>query len=501
MPYLIPKMRLQDLVDNTGIKLDSKLKDLEIKGVSSNSKQVQKDCLFVAIEGENFDGHDFIHGAIKAGAKVIIYQADHKIEDLQKTNNSIIFLPVKDSRPALSSIASKFYQEPSKKLKVIGITGTNGKTTITYLLENILKTANKRTGVIGTINYRFLDCQIKATNTTPGPLDTQRLLRDMVEAHIDYVIMEVSSHALDQDRVRDVEFKTSVFTNLTQDHLDYHKDLEAYFQAKKKLFIAPFQSKPSIINGDDPYGIRLINEIQQPILTYGLKKELDIYATDIKLTLDNAQFQVKTPKGELKIKTSLLGIHNIYNILASIGTCLSLGIDSDSIIEGISKLKFVPGRLQKILCGQNYHIFIDYAHTDDALKNILSSLRNIRDSIKTESRIIIVFGCGGDRDKTKRRKMGLVASSLADFCIITNDNPRNEEPQEIANEIIKGIKNKNFEVILDRFQAIKKALSLARDNDIVVIAGKGHENYQIFKDRTIPFDDSRVVKEILSHPR
>ena len=489
-------MRLSDLANSLGVRIPPDYQDIEIKGVAYNSKEINKDYLFVAIEGHNSDGHNFIDEAISRGAEVIVYEHDHQLNADQKSKG-IIFIPFENTRIALSRISSKFYQDPSHKLKCIGVTGTNGKTTVTYLLESILRCVKKYTGVIGTVNYRFKGCQIPATNTTPSSLDLQRLLYQMKNEGIEYVIMEVSSHALDQGRTKDIEFKVAVFTNLTQDHLDYHKDLESYFKAKEKLFLESRTEPIAVINRDDPYGRRLIGELHKGVLTYGLEQGVDIKAEDIRLGLRSSQFQVKTPHGEIKVKTHLLGLHNVYNILATIGAALSLGVNLEAILEGVNKLEFVPGRLQPVQCGQKFHVFVDYAHTDDALKNVLSYLSNIQQSLKLKGKIIIVFGCGGNRDRLKRPKMGAIASELADKCIITNDNPRNEDPDVIVRDIQKGITRDNCEVVLDRKKAIKKALGLARDNDIVIIAGKGHENYQIFKGKTVHFDDVEIAIEIL----
>jgi len=483
-------MKLKKLIKSLGrFHIDYPLRDFRVEGISCASDKVKENFIFCAIKGNDFDGHKFIPEAIKRKAKVIILENPRfKIKNLK----DVAFIQVEDTRLALAKLAAYFYGHPSNRLKVVGITGTNGKTTISYLIEAILKEANFNSAVIGTINYRFKNKIIPAKNTTPSSLEIQYLLNKMLKKKIDYVIMEVSSHALDQKRTAEINFYVGIFTNLTQDHLDYHHNLENYFEAKAKLFRGLSKNSVAIINQDDPYGLRLKNLTKAKIITYGIEKKADIVAKDIKLDIDKTEFTLITKKEKIKLTTSLIGWHNVYNILAAVAFGLHEKIELKKIKSAIEKFKFVPGRLEKIDSKKGFWVFVDYAHTEDALKNVISALREI-----TEGRIIVVFGCGGQRDRNKRPKMGSVVSKMADFFILTNDNPRSEDPKKIIEDIKKGIKKDNFCVILRRRLAIKKALSLARPKDIVLIAGKGHENYQIIGKRRIPFTDQEVVKECL----
>ncbi|MFA5088893.1 MAG: UDP-N-acetylmuramoyl-L-alanyl-D-glutamate--2,6-diaminopimelate ligase, partial [Candidatus Omnitrophota bacterium] len=362
----------------------------------------------------------------------------------------------------------------------------------TYLIESILKQAGRRCGVVGTINYRIENEEWPSHNTTPGVIDNQKFLSQLFTRNIDYGVMEVSSHALDQRRVDLIDFKSAVFTNLTSDHLDYHHDRESYFLAKAKLFTSLSREASAIINGDDEFGPRLASLTRARIFTFGVNGPADFVAKDIQLSSTGSRFKLICPQGEIDIKTPLIGLHNVYNITAAAAACWAEKIDIPDIQKGISLLDAVPGRLERVDGHQDFHVFVDYAHTEDGLKNVLSSLRQIG-----AGRLIVVFGCGGDRDKTKRPKMGKIASEFSDLAIVTSDNPRGEEPQSIVEEILPGFTKNNHLVILDREEAIRHALKMAHKDDIVLIAGKGHENYQIFKDQVIHFDDREVVREIL----
>jgi len=481
-------MRLNELISALNIQaLD--VADFEVKGLTSDSRKVKEDFIFVAIDGHKLDGNSFIQEALRRGARLVISQNIPQNTSLPK---DISFLKVKDSRLALAQLAAQFYRYPSRKLKVIGVTGTNGKTTITYLMEHLLKCLGYSAGVIGTINYRFKDKSIAAKNTTPGPEDLQELLAQMHNADVRYALMEVSSHALDQRRVEGVDFHCAIFTNLTQDHLDYHQDMENYFQAKSLLFRSLNSNALAILNRDDAYSQRLINMTPARVLTYGLRQGADIWASDIKLASYITTFNINNAKIKTQLNSKLIGRHNIYNILAVFKFALEEGFPPDKIKQAIESFTFVPGRLENIDRGQPFKVFIDYAHTDDALYNVLSSLKDI-----PHKRIILVFGCGGERDKGKRPKMGAVATEMAEHVYITSDNPRSENPEEIIQDIVKGIKKHNYQIILDRRQAIFEAMQMAKEDDIVLIAGKGHETYQIFKDRIIEFSDREVAEECL----
>lgn len=494
-------MKLKDLIKDLDNPHISNLHDFLVKGISSDSKSVKDDFVFIAIKGVNDDGHRFIFEAIKKGAKAVISQApDIKSlpipaagrRGLLQIPKNCAWITVSNTRRALGKLAARFFNYPSRELKVIGITGTNGKTTISYLIENLFKEAGLATAVIGTINYRFKEKVIPAHNTTPGALDIQSLLDKIKKEGINYVVMEVSSHALDQERVNGINFSSAIFTNLTHDHLDYHSNMELYFQAKAKLFKTLAADAVSIINIDDLYARRLLRLVPSRIITYGLDNHAQIAARNIKFDINGTSFITTTPKGDLDIHTHLIGRYNIYNILASVSLGLAVDLEPGIIKSAINKFKFVPGRLERVDFGGDFLVFVDYAHTDDALKNVLLTLREL-----AKKRIIVVFGCGGNRDKTKRPKMGKIVSELADFAIITSDNPRDEEPEEIIKDITRGIRRKNYKIIPDRKSAIFDALKMGRFGDIILIAGKGHENYQIFKDRTIHFDDREIVRQCL----
>jgi len=483
-------MKLEELLKGLGnYQLLSGTVDSEVKGIACDSQNIAPGFIFVAIKGAACDGHKYIDDAVKKGAKTVIVQ-DKEFKD--KSGDGVCYVSVEDTRKALAGLAAGFYGYPSEKLKVIGITGTNGKTTITYLIEAILKEANLKPAVIGTINHRFQGKLIRAKNTTPGAGDLQAMFKEMLDNGVSHVIMEVSSHALDQHRVAGINFHSAIFTNLTQDHLDYHQNLENYFQAKAKLFTCLKPNALAIINNDDEYAKKLIKLTPARVVTYGIKYNVDILAKGINFDAMHTEFVLKAGFAEIGLNVQLLGRHNIYNILAAIAFAVNEGIDKAVIKSALEKFSLVPGRLEKIENKKNISLLVDYAHTEDALRNVISTLREI-----TKNKIIVVFGCGGERDKAKRPKMGGVVTELADYAVITNDNPRSEDPQQIINDIIFGIKKNNYCVIPDRREAIKKAITLAKPQDIVLIAGKGHENCQILKNERIPFDDREVAFECL----
>lgn len=472
------------------IDLDN-VPDLKITGINTDSNLISAGEMFVAIKGVEHDGHKFIGDAIKRGAVAIIKQKNISTSSKDVIKN-VVTIDVPDTRKTISELAARFYNFPSQKLKVIGVTGTNGKTTVTYLIESILNEAGFSTGLVGTIHYKFKNMIFPSVNTTPGPLEIQSFLAKMQKEKLKYCIMEVSSHSLDQERVRDVKFHTAVFTNLTQDHLDYHHNLDEYFKAKAKLFTNLRSKSWAIINKDDKYGKKLLKFTKARKITFGFSNGAKIQAKGIKLNINGTEFKIITPKGTLKIKTALFGRHNIYNILAAVAFGFAENIALGKIKRGIEKINYIPGRLESIAGGQKFNLFVDYAHTDDALKNVLLSLREFN-----KGKIIVVFGCGGQRDISKRAKMGKVVSNLADYFIITNDNPRNENPNKIVRDIEKGINAKKYDVVLDREKAIKKAINLAEEQDTVLIAGKGHETSQIFKNKTIASDDREIAKKAL----
>lgn len=470
-------MQIEDL-----IKL---IRARKINGISCNSKAVKKGSIFVAVKGAKEDGSKFIDEAVAKGAKIIVCGSGLK----KKIKADVSLVEVKDTRLAIARLSSEFYGNPSERLKVVGVTGTNGKTTVTYILEAILKEAGFKTAVIGTVNYRFKDILLPARNTTPGPLELQSMMADMVRERVDYCVIEVSSHALEQGRVLGIDFHSAIFTNLTQDHLDYHKTMGRYFLAKAKLFKGLSPRSFAVLNYDDKYFSSLKRLTKAKLINYGLDVKSQLRATKIKYSLNSTEFLLSFFKRDVKIKTHLIGRHNLYNLLAAFSWAYQEGIDIKYIKTAVEKFSFVPGRLEKIECKRGFHVFVDYAHTEDALKNILLSLRGL-----SPRRIITVFGCGGERDKLKRPKMGMVATELSDFAVITDDNPRSERPEDIINDIEIGIKKDNYSVVRDRKTAIKEAISMAVKGDIVVIAGKGHENYQVLGDSAVHFDDREEVR-------
>jgi len=458
-----------------------------VNGITSNSKNVKKGFTFVAIKGTKKDGHDFIAEAIQRGAVCIVAEKDFSLK-----SKSVKKVIVKDSKVAFGQLVSEFYQHPSKRLKVIGITGTNGKTTTSYLIESILKAAGFNVGLMGTIYYRFANVRINAHNTTPDALRLHMLLNEMAEAGVNFAVMEVSSHAIDQKRIAGISFDTAIFTNITPEHLDYHKTMENYTDTKASFFRGLSQDSFAILNTDDELGRRLEEELSCGKLSYSIEHDAGVRLREARAKKDGTELDVETPKGLLRLSSSLLGQHNVYNILAAVTCCIRYNIHPQAIIEGISSLESIPGRLQRIDAGQPFLVLVDYAHTEDGLKNVLSAVKDM-----CKGKILTVFGCGGDRDKTKRPKMGRVASRGSDKVFITSDNPRSETPEEIAGDIIAGIPKERFstvQIIHDRKEAINQAIMSAGAGDCVLIAGKGHERYQVFVNREENFDDTEVAR-------
>jgi len=449
---------------------------------------VEEKSFFVALKGSNHDGADFIREAVANGARVV---AGRTIPS--GIAKDILCLEVEDPPQFLRHITRRLYGDLASRVKTIGVTGTNGKTTITYLIESIFKAAGKKCGVIGTVNYRVGEEIFPSTHTTPDFVANQRFLAGLAGRGVEHCVMEVSSHGLSQGRVDLIDFKTAVFTNLTDEHLDYHKTAEDYFLVKAKLFTGLPAGAAAIINLDDVYGRRLPAMTRSQVIGYGIENPADVMARNIHSAVSGSRFEITGPGGSMATKTGLVGIHNVYNVLAAVTACLAEGINPESVQKGIESLDHIPGRLEKVSTQRDFSVFIDYAHTEDALKNVLQALRTI-----TPGRIILVFGCGGDRDKTKRPKMGAVAGRLADISIITNDNPRSEDPQDIADQIREGFEDVNYHLVLDREEAIGQALMMAGTGDVVLIAGKGHEQYQIFKDQTITFIERDVIEKKLT---
>ncbi len=471
--------------------------NIEVEGLSYDSREIFKGYIFFALKGVHTNGINFVKDAISKGAVCVVSQ--EKIKNINCTN-----IIVKNITEVMAKVAARFYDNPDKKLTIIGVTGTNGKTSITYMLESILKSINIELAVIGTINYRYANINIPAPNTTPQSLDLYKMMSDIVKHNIKYLIMEVSSHSLVLERVFGIEFDIAVWTNLTQDHLDFHKNMENYFNAKKMLFDSLCSNvknnqKFAIINSDDIYGRKIINYINKNIiiLPYSINdKKAKFFADNVIVTSKGTSFDLIYEKEKARINVGFIGLHNVYNVLACVCICVALGIEFKKIVANISNIVSAPGRLELVQSNKEFSVLVDYAHTDDALRNVLIALNNIK-----SARIITVFGCGGNRDKTKRPKMAKVACSLSDCVIITSDNPREENPNEIIKDIEVGAKEVgklNYKIIVDRKDAIEYAISVAHKDDIVLVAGKGHENYQIIGRDKFHFDDREIVKNILS---
>jgi len=488
--------KLKDILQNVDIKSIEGNININVDGLATDSKVVRGNFIFVAVKGPNFDGHDFIKEAIDKGASVVVAQQDWC------AGAQVVKIIVTNSKRASAELVQNFYDRPADKARIIGITGTNGKTTVTYLCESIFKEAGFGVGVIGTINYRYGLRQIPATNTTPGAIKLAEIMHYMVTNGAGYIVMEASSHSLEQERTWGIDFKTAVFTNITPEHLDYHKNMKEYKRAKALLFKNLGKHATAVINMDDELGKELVDEIVGArhavplLLTYGFGSAADIHPEKFTLSSGGTDMIVNTPKGKMEIHSKLIGKFNTYNILASIGAGIAEGIELKKIAAGIEAVKVVPGRLERVAANSKFDVYVDYAHTDDALKNVLTAIKEL-----THGRIITLFGCGGDRDTAKRPRMGKVVSELSDYAVITTDNPRSEDPQAIANQVLAGIeKNKSRKVfvVLDRQEAIKKAIGLAKEGDIVLLAGKGHETYQIFKNIFEPFDDREVARKVLA---
>ena len=463
---------------------------VEVTSLAYDSRRATSGTLFFAIAGEKADGYEFIPSALKSGAVAIVSERRAPGELAAR------WVQVPRIRRALATASRNFYRHPDARLRLVGVTGTNGKTTTCYLLESIFRAAGILAGLFGTIEYRLGDRTVPAANTTPESLDLLSYLTELLQAGGEAAVMEVSSHALAQERVWGTHFAAAAFTNLTRDHLDYHKDFESYFQAKRRLFEGLGAPPPdlAVINVDDPWSVRLLDLPYPRRITYGLNNDAEVKAKNFTQSSKGLEATLATPEGKLRIKSALLGRANLYNIMAAAATALGLGVPAGKIQEGVRALGCVPGRFERVDRGQPFLVVVDYAHTDDALRNVLRSAREL-----TRGRVIVVFGCGGDRDRVKRPLMGEAAGSLSDLAVLTSDNPRSEDPVMIMNDALVGLQKagKPYLVEVDREAAIRKALENAREGDVVVLAGKGHETYQILKDRTVPFDDREAARRLL----
>ncbi len=471
---------------------DDDLSTVEVTGIQMDSREISKGDLFVCIDGFTVDGHDYVDQAAQNGAITIVAEKE------VATDIPVIY--VEDSIRALSLLSNTFYMNPTQKLKLIGVTGTNGKTSISHLLDDIFQYAKYKTGVIGTIEMRINNQAYPVKNTTPDALFLQQSFKKMVDEKIDVGVMEVSSHALAMGRVHGCDFDIAVFSNFSQDHLDYHETMEDYLHAKSLLFSQLGNrydlenKKIAILNRDDPTYNKLKMVTAQPVVTYGIEKKATFSATEAQINAQGVSFKLKTPEGEFPVKSKLMGKFSIYNILASITSAYYAGISLPTIIEAIEHSEGIKGRFQPVLSGQNFGVIVDYAHTPDSLKNVLETINSFK-----KGKIYVVVGCGGDRDRTKRPLMAQTAVSYADIAFLTSDNPRSESPEDILRDMTSNLSTDNYQVIIDRKQAIEEAVRIAKKNDIILIAGKGHETYQIIGNEVIDFDDKKIAEEAINN--
>lgn len=466
------------------------LNDIEITSIENDNRKVQQGCLFVCIKGYTVDGHDFAKSACEKGAVAILAERELTLD--------VPVIVVKDTKRAMAKLADAFYDQPSRKLHLIGITGTNGKTTTSHIIEKILADAGHKTGLIGTMYTKIGEQIIETKNTTPESLTLQKTFKDMIDANVESTIMEVSSHALVEGRVHCCDYNIAVFTNLTQDHLDYHKTMEEYQKAKGLLFSQLGNSFPlispkyAILNADDVVSKEYQSITAAHILTYGIDQPADFKATNINMTAEGTEFVLKSPYGEHKVTINLIGKFSVYNILASIATAVVSGININKVIESIERVKGVSGRFETVNAGQDFSVIVDYSHTPDSLENALVTVKQF-----AKKKIFVVVGCGGDRDKTKRPIMAKIACQLATNPIFTSDNPRSEDPNQILLEMEQGVNGEYYEKISDRKEAIYHAIKNAEKGDVVLIAGKGHETYQQIGNITFEFDDREIAKEAI----
>jgi UDP-N-acetylmuramoyl-L-alanyl-D-glutamate--2,6-diaminopimelate ligase len=470
--------------------------DRNVESIAYDSRRVQRNGLFVALRGEKTDGHQFIDQAIERGASVIVTEREEK-------QPRVTSLVVENTRTALADLAAVFYGFPATRLKMAAVTGTNGKTTTTFLIKHICEKAGLHCGLIGTVRYEIGERVLPAIRTTPESLDLQELLAQIANAGCGAAAMEVSSHALAQERTRGLEWDVAVFTNLTQDHLDFHGTMENYFESKAKLFTELAQQKKkqkpvAIINIDDRYGGQLLDKIDKnvSVITFGMSARAHFRASNYRTEFGGTSYQLDARGKSYLVRVPLIGRFNVANSLGALAAANALGLSLREAILSLGKSPQVPGRLEAVPAKRQFQVFVDYAHTPDALLNVLKTLRELE-----PARLIVIFGCGGDRDRQKRPLMAEAVDRLADFAIITSDNPRKEDPNAIIAEVEKGFRSNRYEKVPDRAEAIKRAIEFAQPRDIVLIAGKGHENYQEFADHTVPFDDMQVARRALEdHP-
>ena len=488
---------LKDIISTLDVQQVQGDQNVSIQDITADSRAVKLNSLFIALDGATVDGHNYIDKAVAAGAVAVIVSKPVTVPD------DVCVITVSDTRQAMMVCVPYFFDYPANRMRMVGVTGTNGKTTTTHMIRHILKAQGHKVGVIGTVHIMIGDTSYPIHNTTPDVVDLQHILHQMVQENVEYCVMEVSSHALALGRVSGVEFDTAVFTNLTQDHLDFHKTFENYLAAKCKLFEQVSASdqvkdnKGAVINIDDSYGHRVMEKTTAPTITYSTLGKGTLNASDVHMSTKNSQYTVNYKGESYPVSMNTTGLFNVYNTLAAIGACLQEGISMEAIDTALKTFSSVPGRFELIEEGQDFAVVVDYAHTPDGLQNILETAKAIK-----ENRIIIVFGCGGDRDATKRPIMGRIAAEYGDKIYVTSDNPRTEDPVQIVKDVEVGVKealrdDTSYEVIVDRREAINHAIHDAKAGDIVIIAGKGHENYQILKNETIHFDDREEARKAL----
>jgi UDP-N-acetylmuramoyl-L-alanyl-D-glutamate--2,6-diaminopimelate ligase len=494
-------------IELTDGDVPDRIKDTRATGVVYDSRKVSPGSIFVALRGQHADAAEFAPQALSRGASMVVAERERPVDVAAP------WIVVPDARLAMAHLADRHYGHPSGQLRVVGITGTNGKTTTAYLMRSIFEAAGMPCGLMGTVVYSIGGEDREATRTTPEAPDVHAMLREMVDRSCAAAVMEVSSHALALKRVDAVVFSAAVFTNLTRDHLDFHEGMEDYAASKRRLFEMLPPGAPGVINADDPRASAFRRAAAQPF-TYALKSEGDVTAHEVSLALTGLAFDAHTPRGVIHLQSPLVGKPNVYNVLAATATAITLDLPSDAIERGVAKLTGVPGRFQIVSNGaDDVAVVVDYAHTDDALRNLLETVRGV-----AQGRLVTVFGCGGDRDRTKRPLMGAVAGRLSDLVVVTSDNPRTEDPAAIIDEILRGmpvpadrvmqngvtrkpVRGPDVHTVIDRRVAIDQAIEVAQPGDVVIIAGKGHEKYQVIGERTLKFDDVAVAREALARRR
>jgi UDP-N-acetylmuramoyl-L-alanyl-D-glutamate--2,6-diaminopimelate ligase len=494
-------MRFSQLIQGVKTVTTASGQDPEIRGLDYDSRRVREGFCFVAMRGDTTDGNLYIDRAIEAGAVAVI--SDSAFER-PRPGRAWAEIEAGSGRRALAQMSAHFFDEPAKKLKIVGVTGTNGKTTTTFLVEAMLAAAGRKSALLGTIEYRIGDRRVPAPHTTPEALELAQFFADAARQGASEAVMEVSSHALHQQRTWGIPFDVAIFTNLTRDHLDYHRDMESYFASKRILFSGSGTPSPrvAVINQDNEYGRQLLVFAQQQgseVVSYGLTTG-DFHASEVNISASGTKFTLRSPDGEVAIASPLVGTVNVYNILGAAAAAVARGCSLRDVQQGVANLQRVPGRFERVSAGQPFTVVVDYAHTDDALRNLTSVARDLVSHGAAGGRVITIFGCGGDRDRSKRPKMAMAAAKGSDFVILTSDNPRSENPLAIIKDALAGFDgiHTDFTIEPDRERAIELGFLIAQPNDIVLIAGKGHEKIQIIGDRQLPFDDVQVASQALA---